>query len=191
MEELKEMIECVKKIVPKNWHIIPLGQKMVLKPNAFNILLWVYPGPEPEDEEEWEEWFENGFVGCVKGPIHFTPISVWREAYPEAEEATEKYGDRLVARIEMQLIKEWLGIDTFIHELAHIAVVRWHAQRLGKRHRDEITLVGQDAEKEQHGPMFQKAYERLIVRAEKILGKNALKHNRADLKMYKERYLTG
>ena len=125
-----------------------------------------------------EDDFENCFVGGVKGPIHFNHFSLFAKIDSKSLAALEKYGDKTMGTIDMELNRTYLSITTFIHELAHVAVLRWQAWQVGKKYRIEDETM--------HGPIFQKAYERLIIRAEKLLGE-PLEHNRADLEMYREK----
>ena len=74
-----------------------------------------------------------------------------------------------------------------VHEMAHIAAVRAHARRLGRKEVKSRSIVGYTFEKKMHGPLFCKAFQRMIIRTEKAYGKERAKDMRIDLKYCQRR----
>lgn len=178
---VKEIVVFLKPIIPRNWNILSMwGNKKVFKPNALNITINILPeGYFDEDPEE------EIFLGEVKGPLLFYPINLFTSEYLEVRRAAKKYPHACFSQIDLRLSYywNWDREGTLIHEMAHIAAVRLHARRIGRKDR---TLVGLNFEKD-HSPLFRKAFRRLIIRTEKAYGKERTKDMRMHLKFYKKK----
>lgn len=77
-------------------------------------------------------------------------------------------------------------LEALVHELAHVAVIRWYVWRLRKK-QGKVTLVVKPSEGDVHHPTFRRAYHRMITRAKKIAEKNKLKDITDDLEIYRRR----
>ena len=181
----QEIRDFAEKIVPPNWNIYFDPEDFSYKPGTLNIQLMIHKHKNDELSPLEDEGQE--FVGVISGPMHFCQISSLTENRPEALKAIEQYGDGSVARITF-VINLMYGADedAIVHELAHIATVRYKAQQAGKKHRNRSPIVTQDiAGGSRHGPLFQKALRRMIIRTEAALGKEVTKIMWIQLDMYR------
>jgi hypothetical protein len=175
---VREAAAFLKPIIPHNWNIRPAWgreEKKSFKPNALNIKVWFV---------EWEE--EADFLGQVHGPLRFLPVGLWASISPASRRASKEFPHAFLSQIELWLSPLW-NLDrqgTLVHEMAHIAAVRAHARRSGRKDR---SIVGQNFEKKIHGPLFCKAFQRMIIRTEKAYGKEKAKAMRLDLEYFQKR----
>ena len=181
MDEKYEMqiLAFAQKIVPKNWNVWIYKKNYKYKPHILNILLRIIDGDINEEDP-------LGFE-C---PMQFCKISFDKEIMPEAMEAFKKYGDFYIAKIDIGLEPPGIYWDvwgTLVHELAHVAVERKKAWQQ-KAYEGIGYMVMRDIDEDLHGPLFQKAYKRMLIRAEKVLGKKKIKLKSAwsELEMYKK-----
>jgi hypothetical protein len=181
-QEIKQFAE---KIVPPNWNIYYDPEEFRYKPGTLNIHLLIQK--EKNDELSPLEDEDHEFVGVISGPMHFYQVSTFKKN-AGAMKAIEQYGDGSIARITF-VINLIYGADeeAIVHELAHIAAVRYKAQQIGKNHRDRSPIVTQEIERgSRHGPLFQKALHRMIIRTEAALGREAAKIMWVQLDMYRK-----
>jgi len=176
---VKEARAFLKPIIPPNWNVHTISKTknkgMSFKPNALNINVWFV-----EEEED--------FLGEVHGPLRFYPVGLWASVYPASRRASKEFPHALFSQIELRLSFLWnLSREgTLVHEMAHIAAVRAHARRIGRKARKDRSVVGQNFEEDMHGPLFCKAFRRLIIRTEKVYGKERAKDMRIHLKYFQK-----
>lgn len=174
-----QMIEFAQGIAPPNWQFITLGdfEKSVLKPGVVLIKVWTY-GNDDCDE----------IVGLAKS-ITLRPVSLFADAFMSAKKAYDKYGEFFIASSDIELNEAYLGEDTMLHELSHVVASRI-AMRYHKRLNTPFSICSHrmfEKNMDDHGEIFQSAYEIMIRRAERVHGRDLIWHNRADLEMYRER----
>lgn len=173
-------------ITPPNWNISVNPEDRKYKSGTLNICLEVLS--IKEREHRLGDDFMEIFSGRVKGPMNFYPISMFKG--PKTMEAFNRHDEGYIAEIPLEI---YPGIDTreevfdtLVHELAHIAVVRREAQKLGRENRILQGKVEQNIEGESnHGFLFQKAFRRMIIRTEKVFGKEITKKMWRALNVYK------
>lgn len=178
----KQMIDFAQSIAPPNWQFIDLSdfEEATLKPRMVLIQVWIY------SFDDFDE--ENAFVGLAK-PIKLHPVSMFADVFESARIAYEKYGDFFIASSDIELNAAYLGIDTMLHELSHVVASRM-AMWLYQGRNDPLSICSHkmfEKDKDEHGEIFQAAYEVMIRRAEKVYGADLIWHNRADLEMYRKR----
>jgi len=181
-----DIIEFGNKITPKNWVLHPRGPSPELKPGTLYVEIDI---PEPEDCEELFE--TTGKFAWVELPMNFIKISDLADAGDKrAEIALKKFGDGCIAQISMNLCTDINTCPQYVlvHELAHVVGQRYLSQKL-KAWRGNFIYSSSD-KMEQHGLIYQWAYDLLIKRVEKIygneLGKLVVKTCRKDLVVIQE-----
>ncbi len=186
----QEIMKFCDSITPVNWNFI-VDNVGVIKdePSILNIDIWLLSDEYLNDMEdaysESDGESDEPFVGRVKGPLKFYPSGLLTSK-PGKSYNMKTYKGPFTGFISMEFIKGWIGEDTLIHELAHVATVR--AAAVWDKNRYKHGMVGQYIEGESmHGPLFQRAYETLISRAEKQYGSELVQHNKIDLEMYQTR----
>jgi hypothetical protein len=178
------------RITPPNWNICIGPRDHRYEPGTLNICLKIL------SEKEWCARLTgdlNGdFHARVEGLMHFYPISILKSRDPRAEDVFGKHGESLIGEILLELYPE-LGteestLDALVHELAHIAVVRRKAQKVGRETRFRQGEIDHDIEGEsEEGPLFQRAFRLLIIRTEKVIGKECTEEMWRSLKVYESR----
>ncbi len=166
--EYEEMLRFADAITPANWNIVANTGMYRYVPNTLNIWLDVL------EREQVPAYRNSGacetFAGRVKEIMRFFQLDVLRDYVADAAEALAMYGPGSIASIQVQVCRDqgdWR--DTLVHELAHVAATRWKAQQLKPVKRD-LGYIGHDAENEGHGPIFLKAFRRMIFRTMTTFG---------------------
>jgi hypothetical protein len=171
--ETEKMREFMTRITPSNWNIYSngTGKYVCDVPGTLNVFLRLK-----------QVALEHGppyLLGGVIGPMSFVRLN-----------------NVMTARVEVcmylnELIREWFGAGwrtTLIHELAHVAELRWIAFRK-KAHRTEGEASVFDLEGVTHGPVFQRALVVMLNRAmmafgDEVLVDNVLPETVSDLDYY-------
>jgi hypothetical protein len=173
--EHQSLVGVANLITPSSWNVFIEQKNRKWKPGVLNIWLRIheYDG----DDDPGDEW-----IGKVHGPQRYYRISFFAKMETRAGKALRRFGDGVVASTEIWLREEWLGLETLIHELAHVAVQRYSAWKKGAhRHPDlELALC---VEEDRHGPLFQRFYRTMIKRAERYVCKE-LAENWGELHIY-------
>ena len=147
MDELDKLAQFGNAITPNTWHVTT-GGNFKFKAGILNIFLWGWEGAGESEEAPEDEW-----MGRLKGPLRFLPLSWF-----------DQNASGFVGSAEIQLDLTWAGCAVLIHELAHVAVYRYAAfkSRAWKSDHGFTQLMVKD---DPHGPLFQKAWWLLITRA--------------------------
>ena len=174
-EQQQSLADLANLITPASWNVFIDEKDGKWKPGVLNIWLRIhdYDGDDdPEDE----------MIGKIHGPQRYYRLSFFAKMDTRAAKGLRRFGDGVVASTEIWLREEWVGLETLIHELAHVAVERYSAWKQGAhRHPDlESTSCVQE---DRHGPLFQRLYRTMINRAERYLCKE-LAENRGELRIY-------
>ena len=184
------------RITPKSWNVVLEPENEIKEPGILNILISIQnPGSEvfadyfgnkcyPCESTRGIKYFENIYgdvflknqvnpaLGMVSGRMVFKDLKT---------HLTERKGK--MAKITIKLwpyLGDWK--ETLIHELAHVAVYRYHAFKT-KNYRSKTlfrnpwdvnsreVLVRETLMREgHHGPSFQRAFSTLAKRAIRNLG---------------------
>ncbi|MBW1860032.1 MAG: hypothetical protein JRI70_08160 [Deltaproteobacteria bacterium] len=145
--EMRDFMFC---IVPRSWNIYSNGTGTYIcdVPGTLNIFLRVM-----------EACFDPGrplVLGAVHGPMSFVRLN---------NVMTSKVEVRIFLNKDIRLyFDDWK--TTVIHELAHVAELRWIALRK-KAHMREGDVGIPDLKGVTHGPMFQRALIVMLNRAMK------------------------
>jgi len=169
------LVDVANLITPSNWNVFIDQKDRRWKPGVLNIWLWIHEYDGDDDPED--EW-----IGKVHSPQRYYRISFFAKMDIRAAKALRRFGDGVVASCEIWLREEWLGLETLVHELAHVAVQRYSAWKQGAHRHPDLELAF-CAEEEKHGPLFQRFYRTMIKRAERYLCQE-LDGNRAELRIY-------
>lgn len=148
-EEMEKMRDFMVRIAPRNWNIYSnaTGKYICDVPGTLNIFLRIKEAPfDPR---------RPYLLGAVHGPMSFVRLN-----------------NVMTARVQVYIylndeIRLWFSDDwrtTLIHELAHVAELRWIAFRK-KAHRMEGEVSVFDLEGVTHGPVFQRALIVMLNRA--------------------------
>ena len=183
LEYLKNIEFFANEITPPTWNVFLDDKDYSYKPRTLNI--WLEILDEEERSELGEETHE--FIGRVTKPMEFYLISQCKDFQPEAARALKKYGDGIISSSRIQICPESdAEIEcTIVHELSHIAVARRKAQQL-KPVKNNLPLMSHKIDGEdEHGPTFQKAYKRMILRTENHFGNDLTMSMWIDLAFYK------
>lgn len=182
---MQHLIETTERFIPKNWKILcpqyieehdPISCQAMLgrgTPNTLYLILFIMGSLSSDDIQECERLDDReSWIGQNHGPMRFRGKNI----------ATQE--------IWLRNVEPWPGdvyFETLVYELAHVAVRRWHSWQMKKRYGKRPCLIGapHEGDEPMHGPMFQKAFERIISRAEETLGKSALAECREELWIYK------
>jgi len=192
-EDLKKvtlnLVQRAERFVPRNWklfshHFIESKDELNKKieeiytskkiKNALYIEISIF---EPisfleADLNEYRDYF--GWAGKVNGPMK------WRDGNVAIVEVF------LRDILDLNSHKDFL-MESLVHELAHIAVMRWEGLQLKRKRGQILHLVGgESCEHDAHGPVFQKAYKAMIKRTERFLDEKVLKFNKLELAMLEE-----
>jgi hypothetical protein len=183
LEYLKTIEFFANEITPPTWNVFLDNKDYSFKAGTLNI--WLEILDEEERSELGEETHE--FIGRVTKPMKFFLISQCKVFQPEAARALKKYGDGIISSSRIQICPESdAELEcTIVHELSHIAVARRKAQQL-KAVKNNLSLMSHKIDGEdEHGPTFQKAYKRMILRTENIFGNDLTMAMWIDLAFYK------
>jgi hypothetical protein len=174
-KEHQSLVDVANLITPSSWNVFIDQKDRKWVPGVLNICLWIHEYDGDDDPDD--EW-----IGKVHSPQRYYRISFFAKMDVRAAKALRKFGDGVVASCEIWLREEWLGLETLIHELAHVAVQRYLALKKGA-HRNPDLELALCSEKEMHGPLFQRFYRTMIKRAERYLCKE-LTENWGELRVY-------
>lgn len=184
MDAFTETAKIAKSICPPNWQFIEYCgySSLIFKPRMFFIEIEFYENDYEEDDPNYID-----AVGYAKH-VRLNPVSLYTDSFESAKDAYKKHGDFLVASSGLAFDEIYLGLDTIVHELAHLVATRLIMINSYKNLSDlPVYCHRLHEEKENmHGAIFQKAYKILIDRALKVYGKDELYHNTIDLKMWKD-----
>jgi hypothetical protein len=172
------------RITPSNWHIIDDPFDFFFQgPGTLNIVVRLI------------DHFIDGWIYALKrGSMRFRPLSHYKDHYASAGRSFEKHGDYLVGESEIWLYPDgcrFFGDDLYavmVHELAHVAVDRWLAFRLGICRASSPAQVPRS--ELGHGDVFCKAYENLILRVDGLKEDSGeiVSYMRSELKNYRCAY---
>ena len=182
LEYLKTIEFFANEITPPTWNVFLDNKDYSFKAGTLNI--WLEILDEEERSELGEETHE--FIGRVTKPMEFYLISQCKVFQPEAARALKKYGDGIISSSRIQICP---GSDaelecTIVHELSHIAVARLKTRQT-KPVKNNLALMSHKIDGEdEHGPTFQKAYKRMILRTENIFGNDLTMAMWIDLAFY-------
>ena len=174
-DQHQSLADAANLITPSSWNVFMDQKDERWKPGTLNIRLWIHEYNGDDDPED--EW-----IGKVHGPQRYYRISFFAKMDTRAAKALRRFGDGVVACTEIWLREEWLGLETLIHELVHVAVQRYSARKKGA-HKDPDLESALCEEEDRHGPLFQLFYRTMINRAEMYLCKK-LTENRGELRFY-------
>ena len=174
-QNLQSFLDVANLITPSSWNVFTDQKDRKWKPGVLNIWLWIHEYDGDDDPED--EW-----MGRVHSPQRYYRISFFAKMDIQAAKALRRFGDGVVAFCEIWLREEWLGLETLIHELAHVAVQRYSAWKEGAHRHPDLELAF-CVEEEKHGPLFQHFYRTMIKRAERYLFKE-LAENWGELRIY-------
>jgi len=169
------LLDVANLITPSNWNVFIDQKDRKWKPGVLNIWLWLHEYNGDDDPED--EW-----IGKVHSPQRYYRISFFAKMDIRAAKALRRFGDGVVASCEIWLREEWLGLETLVHVLAHVAVQRYSARKQGAHRHPDLELAF-CAEEEKHGPLFQRFYRTMIKRAERYLCRE-LTENWGELRVY-------
>jgi hypothetical protein len=174
-DQHQSLADVANLITPSSWNVFMDQKDERWKPGTLNIRLWIHEYNGDDDPED--EW-----IGKVHGPQRYYRISFFAKMDTRAAKALRRFGDGVVASTEIWLREEWLGLETLIHELAHVAVQRYSAWKKGAHKNPDLESAVCE-EEHRHGPLFQRFYRTMINRAERYLCEE-LSENRGELRIY-------
>ena len=174
-QELQYFLDVANLITPSSWNVFVDQKDRKWEPGVLNIWLWIH-------EYNGDEDTEDECIGQVHGPQRYYRISFYSKIDIQAAKALRRFGDGVVAFCEIRLSEEWLGLETLIHELAHVAVQRYSAWKEGAHRHPDLELAF-CVEEDKHGPLFQRFYRTMIKRAERYVCKE-LCENWGELRIY-------
>ena len=155
-------------ITPPNWNFFLSPGEIEYAPNTLNIGLEILDGEEAEARHKRAR---KPFAGRIGAPMFFNPLSSLARTVPQAAAQLERLGDGLVAEVQIQLCPHFgAWRETLVHELAHVAATRWKARRY-KAAGARLEFMDHNVEEEEHGPIFLKAFRRVIVRTRSAFGR--------------------
>jgi hypothetical protein len=169
-KDIADMVRFANLITPPTWNVFSLEKDRIIRPTFLNIELRVLTVDEMDGDERRES--TSGFV---PNPMWFHKISSLTnafgkdpasDAYQTWNDILAKFGDGTVASAQLHLCPyrgDWKG--TIVHELAHIAEMRWLAQQQ-KPFQCNLHAVGNGGQ--DHGPLFLRAFARMIMRTEAV-----------------------
>jgi len=172
------LLDVANLITPSSWNVFIDQKDRKWQPGVLNIRLWIH---EYDEDDDCLDTVDD-CIGHVHGPQRYYRISFFAKVETQAAKALRRCGDGVVACCEIWLREEWLGVDTLIHELAHVAVQRYSAWKEGVHRHPDFGLAS-CLEEETHGPLFQCFYRTMIKRAERYLCKE-LAENWGELRIY-------
>ena len=188
------IIEFTMPIIPQSWQIHPVWQLVdSYKRGYLYIKLIVidkdYFLKEVDEYLANEDEYPPPRVGGVKGPMFFYPIRLFKKVskgFPGRKSIIPKCNPNAsFASVELMIVGNFMGWHTtIVHEYAHIAAMRVLARKKGIH---EGILV-EDFDEPMHGPLFQKAYRRMIIRTENAYGKDMVKVMKSELNIYKKEW---
>jgi len=187
MKDLKQIAFNLKKqaqsFVPKNWKILcpqyafkhQFTHEEIIKeikeeirmgrghPNTLYVAFFLIDDP---NDDPLGPSHDHSAMCFYRENISFIEIRIWVEG--------------------LKAFPEVAYLDALVHELAHVAVIRWYVWRLGKK-QGKVTLVSKPSQGDAHHPIFRRAYDRMITRAKNIFERNKLKHIIEDLEIYRRK----
>jgi hypothetical protein len=173
--ERQGLVDVANLITPPSWNVFIDQKDEKWKPGTLNIRLWIHEyNGDGDPEDEW--------IGKVHGPQRYYRISFFAKMETGAAKALRRFGDGVVASSEIWVREEWVGLETLIHELAHVAVQRYSAWKQGAHRHPDLESTS-CVEEDRHGPLFQRLYRTMINRAERYVCKE-LAENRGELRIY-------
>ena len=186
----KDLIDFANEITPSSWNVfVDVMRDYSYKPGILNIWLNII------DEED--EYMEDDLYSRIDGPMIFSRILPSRHPWKKknAVKPYRRYGSYTIADVDIQ-INQMNDLNDFkniiVEELAHIAVTRWKAHQLkpwteeGSYFEVDHNIEGASESFRSKGPLFQKAYETLIARAENAFGENETSEMRTRLNDYRK-----
>jgi len=179
-QELQYLVDVINLITPSSWNVFIDQKDRKWRPGVLNIWLWIH-------EYNGDDDIEDECIGKVHSPQRYYRISFFAKVDTRAAKALRRFGDGVVAYCEIWLREEWLGVETLLHELAHVAVQRYSAWKQGVHRHPDLGLAS-CVEEETHGPLFQRFYRTMIKRAERYLCKE-LAENWGELRIYESSLL--
>ncbi len=164
--EQEEIRQFADRITPKNWNIFIHPKDFKYIPGILNIQLYFFDVIDDFDEH----------MATVHGPMRVCLISFFKDHYPEAAEAFQKYGEGSFASslIGIHPTASWDLEGTIIHELAHVAVDRLKVFQQ-KPMKKNLSFAFKYPDEDLHGQLFQRFYRILLNRTEKMFGQESVK----------------
>lgn len=176
-----DIIEFANKITPHNWQFVEYAnfEKAEFKPRSVLIEIGFFESNNDLDEENVGE----------ADPLICRPISIYSLCYEKAKKEYQRKGEFCICTSKIELNESFPFESTVIHELGHVIASRM-VMRLPQKTSTSFPIYSHvifEKNHDQHGEIFQSAYETIIKRVEKVYGADLTWHNRADLEMYRER----
>ena len=177
---LEQIIPFVKGLLPPNWVLASHEKEYHYFPQALNIRIEVLPQTYPQ---------KDGSPADPTPVMNFYPVSFFESTSSKARKAQRKFGDFLFYDTCIKMSDEDHWETTVVHELAHLAQLRYGAYGLHRNRSLQPFISTSMVEGEVHGPIFQNTYRLFIRRVEKTYGNEVAHPMWLDLKAFESNVL--